>query len=60
MRAMYVRRKIDFFERTVDGAVGLERGEIEAREVSLVVDPGCVDLGFLLFFLAGSFGIMRP
>ena len=58
--AVDVGRKIDDVERTVDGAVGLERGEVEACEVVFVVDPGGIDLGFFLFLLAGGFGIVGP
>ncbi len=58
--AVDVRRKIDDVERTVDGTVGLERGEVEAREVFLVVDPGRVDFGFFLFLLAEGFGVVDP
>ena len=54
------RAAIDAVECAVDGPVGLERSEIEAREVLLVVDPGGVDLRVLLLLLAGGLGIVRP
>ncbi len=48
------------FQVAINCAVGLERGEIEAREVLLVVDPGSIDFCVLLLLLAGRFRIVRP
>jgi hypothetical protein len=48
------------FRRAIEGAIGLECGQVKPGSMQLVVHPHGVGLGVFLLLFAGCFGVARP